>query len=58
MSSFHLIVEDIEEDWEESFFHERQVIVGWFHGNVTKTLVTSLSKVRISPGVMTAKISD
>ena len=37
VSSFHLIVEDLEEDWEERFFPARQIIVGWFYSDVTKS---------------------
>ena len=58
MSSFHLIVEDLEEDWEEHFFPVRQIIVGWFYSYVTEVLVASLSTVRILLGVVTAKQSE
>ena len=37
MSSVHLIVGYIEEDWEDRSVRERHAIVGWFHGNVTKS---------------------
>ena len=38
VSSIHLIVRDIEENWEERSVHARHVIVGWFHSDVTKSV--------------------
>ena len=38
VSSIHLIVGYLEEDWEDISVHARHFIVGWFHINIIKSV--------------------
>ena len=38
MSSIDQIVVNLEEDREERYVHAIHVIVGWFHGDLTKSV--------------------
>ena len=38
VSGIDMVVWDIEEDWEEHSVHTRHVIVGWFRGDVSKSV--------------------